>query len=339
MKRINVHRAVTDLFNPEKNPPTPLIRIDDHPYPDILELWLKALHLGASPSGKSITAYGMVKQADREGRICGKDVIIPSSGNFLAAAAIMAFAYGAKSVRGVLPNDTLRSKIVQCRLLTRQEPILTPLSVAETKYLKIDISHLGKDQTEMSSFEVVSALGKLKNSSVLDQYSDPENPKAHARYTACQMFDQMNGGIDIIAAGLGTGGTAVGMRQYVGIIRSSATVLGVGVLPDEKIQGLRTKKRLAETHQPWKTAIHHYVEVGNALALEHSYTYGVCRGNMAGPSTGANIEGLFQFIIKARESRKFWASLTDGRKKAVGVVVGMDGSSLYNDEYLLRYAQ
>jgi len=54
---------------------------------------------------------------------------------------------------------------------------------------------------------------ELKNSHILDQYSNPANPDAHYYYTAEEIWSQCNGKLDMIVMTAGTGGTITGVAK------------------------------------------------------------------------------------------------------------------------------
>ncbi|PHM30222.1 Cysteine synthase, mitochondrial (fragment) [Xenorhabdus innexi] len=62
----------------------------------------------------------------------------------------------------------------------------------------------------------------------LDQFSNPSNPKSHFLTTGPEIVNQLNGrNIDVFVAGIGTGGTLMGVGRYLNSINSNAKIVGV----------------------------------------------------------------------------------------------------------------
>lgn len=70
---------------------------------------------------------------------------------------------------------------------------------------------------------------EIPNSCILDQYTNPENPRAHEYGTAEEIWHQTQGKVDILIAGAGTGGTVTGLAK--GLKTKDRNVIVVGVDP------------------------------------------------------------------------------------------------------------
>ena len=67
---------------------------------------------------------------------------------------------------------------------------------------------------------------ELPNAHILDQYSNPSNPKAHYDHTAQEIFDQMAGKVDMVVIGAGTGGTISGAAQRLKELNPNIVIVG-----------------------------------------------------------------------------------------------------------------
>lgn len=80
---------------------------------------------------------------------------------------------------------------------------------------------------------IISVAKRLKetipNSWILDQYTNPQNPAAHEYGTAEEIWYQMQGKVDAVIAGAGTGGTITGLAR--GLKRHNSEIFVVGVDP------------------------------------------------------------------------------------------------------------
>lgn len=85
-----------------------------------------------------------------------------------------------------------------------------------------------------SHIGVANKLSKeLKNSHILDQYTNPNNPDAHYKYTAEEIWSQCGGKIDMIVIGAGTGGTISGIAKK--LKEKNPKIIVVGVDPKGSI--------------------------------------------------------------------------------------------------------
>jgi len=68
---------------------------------------------------------------------------------------------------------------------------------------------------------------KIPNSHILDQYANPENPHVHYKFTAQEIIDDMQGQLDMVVIGVGTGGTITGVAKHLKEQHPHIQVIGV----------------------------------------------------------------------------------------------------------------
>ena len=79
-----------------------------------------------------------------------------------------------------------------------------------------------------SHIEIAKKLNEeIPNSHILDQYANPENPNAHYQFTAHEIIDAFPNGLDMLVAGVGTGGTITGLAKRLKEYYSDIKVIGV----------------------------------------------------------------------------------------------------------------
>ena len=155
---------------------------------------------GMNPGGstKDRAALTMINEAEKKGLLKPGSVIIePTSGNTGIGLAAVAVTRGYRCII-VMPD----SMSVERRLVLKAlgaELVLTP-----------------GDEGMLGSIKAAEKLlEKCQNSFMPSQFENPDNPLAHYRTTAPEMFEQLDGKIDIFVAGVGTGGTITGCARYL----------------------------------------------------------------------------------------------------------------------------
>src|SRR5690606_4384442 len=68
---------------------------------------------------------------------------------------------------------------------------------------------------------------EIPNSHILDQYANPHNPQAHYEFTAQEILDDLNGKVDMVVMGAGTGGTISGIGKRLKEANSNIQIIGV----------------------------------------------------------------------------------------------------------------
>lgn len=138
-----------------------------------------------------------------------------------------------------------------------------------------------------------------------NQYDSDHNWQSHIRWTGPQIFKQLPE-INVLCAGMGTSGTMTGLGTYFKSVKPSVTRLGVCTAPGDRVPGPRSFALMRPIEFPWKEAVDTIEEVGSP----DSYTLSLklCReGLVCGPSSGFNLQGLFQML----EKRKAAGTLAD----------------------------
>ena len=158
------------------------------------DLVVKCEFFNSGGSVKDRIAKRMVLDAEKSGIIQqGKTTLIePTSGNTGIGIALCAATRNYKCII-TLPEKMSKEKVDILKALGA-EIIRTP---TEATY----------DAPE-SHISVANKLcNEIPDSHILDQYGNPSNPNAHYYNTANEIWNQCNGKIDMLVAGVGTGGT------------------------------------------------------------------------------------------------------------------------------------
>lgn len=188
---------------------------------------------GYNPGGsiKDRIALQMILDLEKEGKLKKGSVIIePTSGNTGIGIALIGSLRGYKVIIVMPSSMTIeRIKLIES---FGAEVILTDAS-----------------KGMLGSIEKANELNKeYENSIILGQFENMSNPLAHYLTTGPEIYNDLDGNIDIFIAGIGTGGTISGVGKYLKEKNSNIQIIGVepfnspliskGVKGAHKIQGI-----------------------------------------------------------------------------------------------------
>ena len=232
-----------------------------------------------NPAGsvKCRIAVSMIEAGEKDGLI-NKDttVIEPTSGN---TGIGLAFVCAHKKIRLILTMPESMS-IERRKLLTHMgaELVLTPAAEG----MKGAIARAKQLQAETA------------NSFILDQFSNPANPAIHRTTTAQEIWSDTDGKIDILVAGVGTGGTITGVSevlkqrkptmQSIAVEPQDSPVLSGGKPGPHKIQGIGAGFVPAILN---RDIIDEIITVSNDDAFETARKLTLSEGLLCGISSGA----------------------------------------------------
>ncbi|KTW28226.1 cystathionine beta-synthase [Pneumocystis jirovecii RU7] len=194
---------------------TPMIRLNRIPKQENLECTVlaKCEFFNAGGSAKDRIAKMMVEEAEREGLLKPNSTLIePTSGNTGIGLALVSAVKGYRTII-TLPEKMSAEKVYVMKALG-VEIVRTP---TEEPFDSPE-SHIG----------VANRLrDEIPGSVILDQYKNPNNPNAHELYTASEILEQTGGKIDMLVAGVGTGGTITGVARALKKYNKNIKIVGV----------------------------------------------------------------------------------------------------------------
>jgi cysteine synthase A len=263
---------------------TPLVRLNKTiPREDALFL-LKFDSRNPGGSVKDRIALGMIAEAEKAGKLKpGMTIVEPTSGNTGIALAWIAAVKGYHAVL-VMPESMSaeRRNLLQAY---GAELVLTP-------------AHLGMAGAIEKAREMMRAR---KDVFMPQQFDNPANPDAHRRHTAEEIWKDTGGKLDVLVAGVGTGGTITGVGEVLKARNPSILIVAVEAANSPVLSGGKPGKHeiqgIGAGFMPkvLNTKIYdEVVKVTDAEALEMSRRLAREEGILAGISTGANVKAMFE---------------------------------------------
>jgi cystathionine beta-synthase len=165
----------------------------------LCELFLKLEYLNPGGSIKDRIGLSMIEEAERRGDLKpGGTIVEATAGNTGLGLALVAAQKGYRMVL-VLPDKMSQEKIFNLRALGA-EVVLTR-------------SDVGKGHPEYYQ-DLGAAIAKSKGAYFINQFGNPDNPKAHELTTGPEIWEQMSHRLDAIVIGVGSSGTLGGLAAY-----------------------------------------------------------------------------------------------------------------------------
>lgn len=228
---------------------------------------------GNNPAGsvKDRPALFMVLGAEQRGRLRPGDTLIEAtSGNTGIALAMVAATRGYRMLV-VMPEDMSEERRAVMRAFGA-ELILTPAAG-------------GMEQ----AIDTARALEAAGEGLILDQFSNPDNPRAHYESTGPEIWRDTGGGVTHFVSTMGSTGTIMGTSRYLKERSPAVQVIGVQPAVGAQIPGIR---RWPETYLPAiyePSRVDRVMDVGQREAEEMTRLLAAREGIFAGVSSGAAV--------------------------------------------------
>lgn len=233
----------------------------------------------------ALEADGLIKQ--------GTTLIEPTSGNTGIALAFVAAARGYRLIL-VMPES---------------------MSVERRKMLALLGAELELTPAPLGMKGAIAKAEELKasipNSIIPQQFKNPANPDIHRRTTAEEIWNDLNGQVDIFVSGVGTGGTITGVGQVlkarrpgvhiVAVEPEDSPVLSGGAPGPHKIQGIGAGfvPDILD-----RSVIDEVLQVGNQTAFDTARLLARLEGIPTGISSGAAVAAALEIAARPESKGK-----------------------------------
>jgi len=251
---------------------------------------------GRNPGGsvKDRIGLSMINAAEREGKITSETTIIePTSGNTGIALALVAAVRGYKLI--LTMPDTMSIERRKLLKAYGAEIVLTP----------------GSERMPGAIRKAEELAKQIPNSFVPQQFENPANPKVHRETTAHEIWDDTEGKVDILIAGVGTGGTVTGVAEVlkarkpsfkaIAVEPAGSPVLSGGQAGPHKIQGIGAGFVPAVLRSDLLDEI---IQVTDGEALATTRRLAREEGILVGISSGAAVTAALQVAARPENASK-----------------------------------
>lgn len=228
---------------------------------------------GNNPAGsvKDRPAVSMIRRAEEAGRIRPGDTLLEAtSGNTGIALAMAAAVLGYRLVL-VMPENSSRERVLTMEAYGA-EVVLTP-----------------KDGGMEASIDLAKAREARGEGVILDQFNNPDNPRAHYETTGPELWEQTRGRITHFVASTGTTGTLMGTGRYLKEKNSTVQICGAVPAEGASIPGIRKwpDAYLPAIYDPKQ--LDRSVVVSQTAAEETTRLVARTEGLLMGISSGGNL--------------------------------------------------
>ncbi len=280
---------------------TPIIKLnkikEEYGLPS--NLYAKLEMFNASGSVKVRIAKNIIEDAMSK-RVINQDTLIvePTSGNTGVGLAFVCSCLGLNFM-AVMPEN---------------------MSIERRKLIKAYGGKVLLTPTELGMQGSVDEVNRIKNDKdnvfVPSQFDNLLNPLTHEKYTGSELYNQMDGNIDILVCGIGTGGTITGLGRYlkkqkdirvIGVEPKSSPLLTKGVTGSHKIEGIGANfiPKVLDIK-----VIDEIITISDDLAYDGMRMLAEKEGIFVGVSSGAAFMGALE-IAKKLENKNIVVILPD----------------------------
>ena len=282
---------------------------------------------GQNPGGsiKDRPALSMVAAFERDGSLRpGGTLVEATAGNTGLGLALVAAPKGYRLIL-VIPDKMSREKILHLRAMG-----------AEVVMTRSDV---GKGHPEYYQDLAQRIASEIPGAVYVNQFSNPANPLAHETTTAPEIWNQMDGDVDAVICGVGSGGTLTGLSRFLARVSpktefvladpEGSILLDVVEGRPPREPGSWLVEGIGEDFVPPNADLSH---VRRGYSIPDREAFLVARlllrreGILAGSSSGTLLAAALRYCMEQREPKRVVTLLADNGNKYL--------SKMFNDNWM-----
>ena len=320
--RNNLFTGPDALFNylhPGSCGPIPLVELPEslNPfYRDRVRIYIKLMNQLPLNNIKSIPSWNMLDSLPNNNR--PRHLVEYSSGNTVLSLTILAQYFGIQATHALIAPDVPDHKQKMLRLVG------THLTITDGP------ASPGVNDTSGGIWNATQ-LGRKKGWHNFNQYTNPHNPEASARYIAQEIWKQLGSQLSVLASSIGTSGTIYGISTFLKRKKKTVQVIGMSIKSGSSIPGPRGEVAVKKLAFPWQDTIDREIPIATepayALALKL-----IRLGLFVGPSTGMQLAGIYEYINICKKQNTLESLRNDQGDIAI-VFLACDSMYPYIDDF------
>ena len=288
---MRIYKNITELIGK-----TPLIALENYGKDLEGNLIVKLERNNPAGSIKDRAAKYMIEEAEKKGVLKdGSTIIEPTSGNTGIGIAAIAASKGYKAI--IVMSEAMTVERQNLIKAYGAEVVLTPAA--------------GGMKASIEKAEELSY--KVENSWIAGQFDNRDNVKAHIETTGPEIWEDTDGNVDFLVAGIGTGGTLTGTGEYLKSKNPSIKVIavepkaspvlteGIKAAAPHKIQGIGAGFIPSILNN---TLYDEVISVSNEDAWETTRQLAVKEGLLCGISSGAALAAGRELASRPENKKK-----------------------------------
>jgi cysteine synthase B len=233
---------------------------------------------GNNPAGsvKDRPALSMISHAEERGEIRPGDTLIEATSGNTGIALAMAAAMKGYHMRLIMPENM---SIERCQVM---------------KAFGAEIILVSREQSMEGARDLAKQMEAEGAGKVLDQFSNPDNPRAHYEGTGPEIWRDTMGRVTHFVSAMGTTGTIMGTSRYLKEQNSDVQVVGVQPMEGASIPGIR---RWPEEYLPGifeASRVDHTLDVSQQDAEQTALALASREGIFCGISSGGAVAAALE---------------------------------------------
>jgi len=268
------------------------------------EVFAKLEYLNPGGSVKDRAAIGIIRQAERDGRLtAGGTIVEATAGNTGIGLALIGVNRGYE-VALFVPERFSEEKVIIMRALGA------------------DVTRTPDDEGMLGAIRQAQAFAaKTPGAFMAGQFENPANPEYHYQTTAEEIFEQMEGRLDAVVIGSGTAGTFTGVSRFMKkklphvltvAVETQGSVLGGGAPGKHKVEGIGASF-VPKNFDP--SVCDEILMVSDETAFKTVNDLAAKEGVFSGSSGGANVFASIQVAKRLGAGKRIVTVIPDSAER------------------------